>query len=196
MNLQSIASELGTWLNANAGALQAFAAVVALVLSIYVPYRLDAKARLRSDEEQRLQVHALILAIFPELAEVDANFRVLEEKWEGIRCTTLRGPEAIPTLKTFLLDVPPILDSSHKQLYLLGEREGKTLAQLLALAWQYNRLIGQLQQKLESSSQEIDMTKAFGVVAEHLKKIKPLLETAIGQLKPIHDKGLKIQSHQ
>ena len=164
---------------------QAGSAAIALGIAIFVPYRLDERARSRAENERRMKARAISKAIFPELLEARAALDGTVARWRGATGGIL-GAGSVAQLAAFRMRVPPSLESAFDQLYVLGEPAGPSLMQLKSVMAQYNRMIDELERRV-SSDREVVLERAAEAMAGHLAALDKLIQDAKAEITPIHD---------
>jgi hypothetical protein len=164
---------------------QAGSAAIALGIAIFVPYRLDERARTRAENERRMKARVISKAIFPELLEARAALDGAMARWRGAR-GGIAGAGSVARLAVFRMRVPPSLEGAFDQLYVLGEPAGPTLMQLKSVMAQYNRMIDELERRV-SSDQEVVLEHAAEAISGHLSALEALIQSAKAEITPVHD---------
>src|SRR5258708_3422376 len=119
--------------------LQAFAAIVALVISVVALWQTNAVERRRD----RMRARGIAVAVYPELLKLCDAVRDTDQGLARLkqRSTTLVGQAIGATVQTGVIAVPYMLERNVDNLYLLGEPAGPACLQLVNVLNQYNALV-------------------------------------------------------
>ena len=175
-----------TWLStvvgnpALASWLQAFAAVVALGISVWANLRVGSAERRRD----HLQAVGIAVAVYLELLKLKI---VVDEIQGGLTKLTdaaenLGGQSsAANVLSRALIPIPPMIDRNIDKLYLPGKTGGLACVQLVGQLYQHNDLV----ERMVGGMKTIDTE-----VISHLRKSLELLDKVIAkcehEVRPIH----------
>jgi hypothetical protein len=152
-------------------------------------------------QKDRLQAHAIAVAIFPEIVAVKANlerardlssvaFPSSKEKWAWL-------------IRQRKLDEPPLIRDMADQIFILGDA-GATSLQLLGVVLLYNEQVETLAKAAEKEAERaakaasattggVDVPAALGKFSDLLDQIEKLAEMADKKISPIY-KDVQISS--
>jgi|SRR5579859_807038 len=177
MQMWLAAKDLPAWL-------QAFAAIVALVISVLALWQTNAVERRRD----RLRARGIAVAIYPEILNLGAAIKTARDGLVLLkeRSRAVVGQAIASTLQMGTIPVPPMLDRNVDNFYLLGEPAGPNCLQLVNILNQYNVLVQEISMRVA-----IMNAQQWPEAIEHLDKHLELIEEVVGKcatdVRPIHD---------
>jgi hypothetical protein len=120
--------------------LQAFAAFVALFVSVWAVRRADAIQRKRD----RLQALGIAAAIYPEILGLEATLGDVRNHFDNI-LESVRGGVPNQATGASVLNgqilLPPLIDRNIEHLFLLGKNAGPSCLQLVNSIFQFNAFV-------------------------------------------------------
>jgi hypothetical protein len=136
-------------------------ALIAGVLA-YVAGWLQARATRQAADRQlaaatkkdRLQAQCIAVGVYPELLGVqvahEEAVRTVNEVWSRVRTEgpPLTPPQVVTRIRNALIPIPPLLNRSIENLYLLGDA-GPSLLQLVSVVLQYDDLVDTIAANVE-----------------------------------------------
>ncbi len=165
--------------------LQAFAAVTALVISVWATLRVGMIERRRD----RLQARAIAVSIYLELLKLKVateNTRSLLEDLVN-QYKTLVGQSIASRIELCgHIPLPAMLDRNVDKLYLLGKPAGPSCLQLAGVLLQYGALLQDVVMRISAMGEE-DWTEALRHLDEHLALLLKVTAKCLREVKPIHD---------
>jgi hypothetical protein len=179
-----------TWLSAVltkpdlASWLQAFAAIVALVISVWAAWRTGAVERQRD----LLQARGIAVAIYPEilkLKETACDTRRDLAQHQSV-AGHLVGQSVAATIQGLAhIDVPPMIDRNIDRLFMLGGTAGPTCLQLVGILYQYNTFVDQLVARMMMMNSE-QWNAAVPRLRDHLTLLDQVIEKCEHEVGPLH----------
>lgn len=167
------------------GWLQAFAALVALVIGVWSVVWTGNIARNRNRQE----IRGVAVAIYPEIA-------ILAEATKAVRgglidlktrYGNLVGQSVGASFQSVAgIDVPPMLDRNIDKLFILGDRAGPSCLQLVRLIIQYNSTVADMSQRIMVMNVE-QWKEAVGHLEDHLSLLDQVIAKCEHEVRPIHD---------
>jgi hypothetical protein len=110
---------------------------------------------------------------------------VIRQEFPQIKPTNLNTNVAY-VINTAAIEIPPMLNRSVDQLYLLGEA-GKSIMQLYSVMMQYNSLIKRLCDEAIKDVSSFNPSKAADNLNGHLRVIGTDIAAAEKQIEAFHD---------
>jgi hypothetical protein len=165
--------------------LQAAAATVALVISVWAVLWTSAATRRR----ERLELRGVAVAIYPEIAmlkvttqNVRLGIAALRERYGN-----LIGQSVAASLElTTIIQVPPMLERNIDRLFILGDVAGPSCLHLVRFIMQYNATAERIIAHVATLNAE-QWLEAVGHIEQHLGLLDKVIEKCEREVKPIHD---------
>ena len=122
---------------------QAYLASIALVIAIYIPWKIDERQRKRALEQEQKRAYTLAHQIKPEIEDIvfwaDAQIDLFksDQSFLGNEYVT----QNIIAMKQWKISLPELLSEGVENAYLFSTPLARALAQMMAGLRQYNRHI-------------------------------------------------------
>ena len=170
-------TDLPTWL-------QAFTAVVALIISVVAIWQSNAVERKRD----RLRAHGIAVAIYPELLKLADTLKVTHENFQQLklRNSALVGQSIASMVHTGTVSIPFMLDRNVDNLYLLGDPACPACLQLVHVLLQYNDLVQDIAARVVMMNAQ-QWPEAVDHLDSHLHLISAVVDKSVSGVRPIHD---------
>jgi hypothetical protein len=165
--------------------LQAFAAVVALGISVWATWRVGSAERRRD----LLQARGIAVAIYPELQKLKVTVSDIQGNLEQFRmqASHLVGQSVAANIQGLAqISMPPMIDRNIDKLFMLGKVAGPSCLQLVGMLFQYNTFVDQLTGGMMSMNAQ-QWTDAVPHLEDHLALIDRIIEKCEHEVRPIHD---------
>jgi hypothetical protein len=165
--------------------LQAFAAVVALVISVWATIR----ATSIETRKDRLQAHGIAVAIYPELLKLKTTI----DDMRSVVAALIRHDQsalaqgmAANVDGNLKIEIPSMLDRNLDRLFLLGDAAGPACLQLVTVILQHNKLVDTVTARI-LSMEKAQTDEALGYVEQHLILLEKVVVKCCDSVRPIHD---------
>jgi hypothetical protein len=164
--------------------LQAFAAIVALVISVVAIWQSNAVERKRD----RLRAHGIAVAIYPELLKLAETLKFTHQNFQQLklRNSALVGQSIAAMVHTGTISIPFMFDRNVDNLYLLGEPAGPACLQLINVLLQYNDLVQDIASRVVMMNAQ-QWPEAVDHLDSHLDLISAVVDKCVAEVRPIHD---------
>jgi hypothetical protein len=169
--------------------LQAFAALVALFISVWATLRVGALERRRD----RLQARGIAAAIYPELLKLSISVEYTRNGLEGYKAKfgNLVGQSVADTIQQLAtIPIPPMIERNTDKLYLLGGAAGSVNLHLVSSLFDYNGLVQSLTAQIATMNAEEWTTNVIPKMTKGADFIGEVVQTCTQEVKPIYDAGL------
>lgn len=165
--------------------LQAFAAIIALGISVWATLKATAGDKRRD----RLQSHGIAVAIYPEILKLEAIIPstrdALVEFKERNSHLVGQSVSSSVQLKGYI-QIPPMLDRNIDRLFMLGNIAGPACLQLVNLLLQYDTLVDEIAARIVSMNVG-QWTEAIGHLEQHLILLDGVVAKCKHEVAPLHD---------
>jgi hypothetical protein len=162
--------------------LQAFAAIVALGISVWATRQATASER----KKDRLKVRSIAVAIYPELLKLSVVIENIKGGIERLRENNrVLIQSAAANLMYCELSLPPMIERNVDNLFLLGEPAGATCLQLIGLISQYNELVEAISNRMMLLDAE-QWKEAMDHLKNHLALLTDVVAKSQVALRPLH----------
>lgn len=183
-------SNLTTWTNAVLSKpdlpawLQAFAALVALFISVWAALRAGAVEKHR-DRQEALGV---AVAIYPEILKLEVT---LENSRNCLRQTAalngqLVGQSVMARIQGAQIPIPPMLDRNVDRLFMLGKRAGPSCLQLVNVLLQYNALVEEIAARTGMLNAN-QWAEGISQIEDRLALLRGVVAKCEHDVRPLHD---------
>jgi hypothetical protein len=165
--------------------LQTFAAIVALIISVWAAWRVGASDRRRD----RLQARGMAVAIYPELLKLEITIEDTRQNLHEVKAQAgkLVGQSVAASVQVGgYIETPPMLDRNVDKLFLLGERAGPACLQLVGMLQQYNALVEAIAVRIVVMN-ATQWAEAVQHLEEHLTLLTGVVAKCAAKVQPIHD---------
>lgn len=164
--------------------LQAFAAVVALAISVWAALRADSSTRRR----ERLETMGIAVAIYPELEKLRISIDDRHEQLSAIRAAlgNQAGQNVGSTISYTQIEMPPMLDRNIDRLYMLGAKAGPSSLQLVNVLLQYNAFVNEISQRVMMLRPN-QWLQGLDQIEEHLSLLSGVTAKCESDVRPLHD---------
>jgi hypothetical protein len=165
--------------------LQAFAALVALVISVFALLRGSAVDRRR----ERLHSRGIAVAVYPEIVKLET---LIQSARDGLRALKTNphhvvGQSAAANLQGVgRVEIPPMLERNIDRLFMLGDAAGPSCLSLVTALLQYNALVDAISARLVMMNAE-QWPQALGHMEDHLTLLDGVVAKCKIAVGPIHD---------
>ncbi len=173
------------WLSNEALAawLQAFAAAIALIISVWAVLRTGAVER----RKDKLRARAIAVAIYPEVLNLESVVNWMQSYLNDLRkIDSAVGQSVAANVSNAHITMPAMIERNIDNLYLLGEPAGPTALQLVNLLGQYNSLVVDVSQRMMAMNAE-QWKPSIGRLDAALDALAGTLRKAADDIRPIHD---------
>lgn len=170
--------------------LQAFTAVVAIVISVLALVRGNAADRRR----ERLQRQGIAVAVYPEILKLEVLIENAREGLGRLRSNPhhLVGQSVAHDLQqTAKISLPPMLERNIDKLFMLGGLAGVSCLQLVNVIWQHNALADELAARVAMMN-ATQWPEAIGHLEQHLGLLEGVVAKCKHEVGPIHDEVAKM----
>ncbi len=164
--------------------LQAFAALVALIVSVWAALRAGAVERHRD----RLEALGIAVAIYPEILKLEGT---LENSRNWLRQIAaldgqLVGQSVMVRIQGAQIPIPPMLERNVDRLFMLGKRAGPSCLQLVNVLLQYNSFVEEIAARtgMLSANQWVE---GVSKIEDHLALLKEVITKCEHDVRPLHD---------
>lgn len=168
-----------------AAALQAFAGLVAIVISVVAIFREGWAAR----RQEKLEGGAIAVAILAELQIFPMQLE--NERHALLRLKELSGLTAGQAVAASIaetqLTIPPMVDRYTDKLYLLGPAAGPKCLQLVSLIRQYNAMAASISQKTATLNAQ-QWPPGIDVLLQTLDLLNQTAQTCEAEVRPLYEK--------
>jgi hypothetical protein len=165
--------------------LQAFAAVVALCISVWAVFRTGAAERRRD----RLQSRAIAVAIYPEILKLEIVFREAQERLRRLAETwggKAVGQTVAANIRGEEVAIPTMLARNIDRLFMLGEPAGASCLQLINVMLQYNDFVIEIGARSVLMNAE-QWPQGVRHLLEHLALLDGIVAKCKREVAPLHD---------
>ena len=179
--LSSVFAKLDT-----ASWLQAFAAIVALGISVWATWRVGAADRKRD----RLQASGIASAIYPELLKLRITVDYIQKGLAQFKTTAghLAGQSIAADIERLAqIPIPPMIDRNIDRLFMLGGSAGPSCLQLVGGLFQYNNLVEQFTNGMMSMN-AAEWTSRMPDLEKSVSLVGDAIEQCEREVRPIHDR--------
>jgi hypothetical protein len=167
------------------GWLSAFAALVALFISVWASLRVG-KAERRKDW---LQSRVIAVAIYPEVAKLETTINDVHQGLALVktRAGALAGQSVVAEVqRVALIPVPAMLDRNVDKLFMLGGVVGPTCLQIVTVLLQYNEAVEVVTSRMFEMGPE-KWLEGVDHIEAHLGLLAQVATKATGQLRKINE---------
>jgi hypothetical protein len=163
--------------------LQAFAAVVALGISVWA----TLKPGIDEKRKERLRGRSIAVAIFPELLKLEPIIAGAERSLEYLKSNDRVLINSVTNnLLSAQIQVPPMLERNIDNFYLLGEPAGAACIQLVSLVDQFDSLVEAIAARIMVMTVE-QWHEAMDHLQAYLTLLRSVIEKAKEEVQPLHD---------
>ena len=165
--------------------LQAFAAIVALIISVWA----TLKATSGDKRRDRLQSRGIAVAIYPEILKLTITIQNVREGLAALRAhnSNLVGQSvSASVLLTGRISIPPMLDRNIDRLFMLGDVAGPACLQLVNVLIQYNALVDDIAARMVMLN-AATWPQAVGHLEQHLTLLDSVVAKCQHEVAPLHD---------
>ncbi|MDR3528102.1 MAG: hypothetical protein P4L57_12570 [Rhizomicrobium sp.] len=163
--------------------LQAFAAIVALVISAWAVVSTGAEERRRD----RLRARSIAVAIYPELLKLDVVIDQMTRHVERLKTMDrVVGQNVASAVYGAQLTIPTMIERNIDNVYLLGEPAGPAILQLVNMISQYNDIVVAISQRMVALDAN-QWRDAVDEVLPHLAFLSRVTKKATEDVQPLHD---------
>jgi hypothetical protein len=165
--------------------LQAFAALVALGISVWAALRSSSATRKREQLEQ----NGLAVSVYPELLMLPTMIQNVREGVSRLKTRDghLVGQSVAASFRmAATIDVPPMLSRNVDRLFILGKLAGPTCIQLYRLLLQYNSTVSAMAAALPVMNAE-QWKDAVDQLEQHLQLLEKVVATCAHHVAPVHE---------
>jgi len=142
--------------------------------------------------KDRLQRQGLALGVAPELDFIEARhkraIKMISEEWPKNDRRAGGNDTVAAFVREADIPVPPILDRSFGDLYLLGGA-GHTIQQLMSYIVRYDHMLQKFASDIETGVTSTDLVTPARDFQRYLSALSDLLREAQQKLDPIHDEA-------
>lgn len=172
-------------MNALPAWLQAFAAMVALGISVWATLKATAGDKRRD----RLQSRGIAVAIYPEILKLEVTIPSTRDALATLieRNRNLVGQSVAASVQlTGRIEIPPMLDRNIDRLFMLGDIAGPSCLQLVNVLLQYNSLVDEIAARIVSMNVG-QWPEAIGHLEQHLTLLDGVVAKYKHEVAPLHD---------
>jgi len=167
--------------------LQAFAALVAIVISVLAFVRGSAAERRRD----HLQSRGIAVAVYPELLKLETVVQSARENvdmlQESGRERGLVGQSVAYDLQRIArVESPPMLERNIDRLFMLGKVAGPRCLELMSVLQQHNDLVDQIAARVAVMNSE-QWLEEVGHIDGHFNVLDRVISKCKDEVKPIQD---------
>ena len=178
--MQSLPSlpDLPSWL-------QAFAAIVALIISVWAALRVGRDERRRD----KMQALAIAVAIYPELLKLKIALRDSRDRLRQlveVHAGKLVGQSIALNIQNERIDIPPMLDRNVDRLFMLGKRAGPSCLQLINVMLQYNAFVDEIAARTAIMNAN-QWAEGISHLEAHLKLLDGVIDKCEQEVAPMHN---------
>jgi len=170
--------DLASWL-------QAFAAIVALGISVWAIWRVGAAERRRD----QLQARGIAVAIYPELLKLQVTVGYVKKGLQQQKALAgnLVGQSVAASIQELAqIPMPPMIDRNIDRLFMLGGVAGPSCLQLVGSLLQYNTLVEEFAARMMSMNAE-QWTSRVPYLEENISLVSKAIEKCEREVWPIHN---------
>lgn len=165
--------------------LQAFAAIVALGISVWAGVRSTAIVRRRD----RLELRGLAVAVYPEIVMLKTSVQNVRDGLLALKARdkNLVGQSVAASVQlTAQIQIPPMLDRNIDKLFILGELAGPSCLHLVRLLIQHNVAVDAIASRMMMLNAE-QWIEAVDQLEDHLTLLDNVIAKCEHEVQPIHD---------
>lgn len=163
------------------------AAVLVATVAIWSTFKIERDRRRAAVKDRRLRARGLALAIYPELMELKAKVMGSRSFLDNV-VPRLLGDWQLNELSRAKLEVPPTLERSLDEMWLLGEKAASPILQAVSVSSQFDRMVDRWVDDMNKGrSFEPGPEKVLERLRSHLDVVGRLIEEAETAIAPIHD---------
>lgn len=165
--------------------LQAFAALIALGISVFAVYRSGAVERQRAE----LEVTGMAVAIYPEIGMLKVTAKGVRNKLATLReqFTGQSGQSVAAHVQAAsAIEIPPMLDRNTDRLFLLGRIAGPSCLSLVRTILIYNSLVDAITSRMALLNHE-EWIEALSHIEKHLVLLDAIIAKCEREVRPLHD---------
>jgi hypothetical protein len=134
-------------------------AVGAAAVGAWAAYRVGNAQVVAAKQRNRLQARCLAVAIYPEPLDLEVAHKraigMFADELPKARRERWHTAGTVALIRAAQIEIPPLLDRTLDQLYLVGEA-GPELLQLISVLLQYNTLVEKLAQQIHDNVDSFD----------------------------------------
>ena len=164
--------------------LQAFAALVALFISVWGVWRTGSVERRRD----KLEALGIAVAIYPEIEKLQVSLDDRRQRLQRIRETAanLAGQSVGAQITSTRIEIPLMLERNFDRLFLLGPRAGPICLQTVNVLSQYNSFVDAVAQRTMMLGPK-EFAQGLDQLDQHLTFLSDVLIKCESAVKPMHD---------
>lgn len=165
--------------------LQAFAAIVAIFISVWAALRATTYERRRD----RLQVRGIAVVVYLEVLKLEEIVRTAKSQLSALTAqfAHLAGQSiAVNVLETAHVALPVMIDRNVDRLFMLGDVAGPACLQLVSVLLQYNALVDQIAARVATLAPQ-RWTEAIGHLDRNLTLLEGVIAKCKHEVRPLHD---------
>lgn len=163
--------------------LQAFAAVVALAISVWAVLRTDAEAR----RKDKLKARAVAVAIYSEFLKLKVIVDEMDGYLDSLKTMErVVGQNVAYRISEAQLTIPAMIERNIDNFYLLGEPAGPAALQFVNMVSQYNGFVQDIAGRVVMMNAE-QWPVAVDQLKPHLRFLSQIAEKVATEVKPLHD---------
>jgi hypothetical protein len=165
--------------------LQAFAALVALGISVWAVFRATSVEKRRD----RLQARGIAVAIYPEILKLENTIPNVREALNTLklRDRDLAGQSVSASVQlSARIEVPPMLDRNIDRLFMLGDVAGPACLQLVNVLNQYNALVDEIVARIAVMNVRV-WTEAIDHLEQHIALLNSVVAKCKHEVASLHD---------
>lgn len=164
--------------------LQAFAAVVALAISVWGVLRAGSSERRRD----RLEAMGLAVAIYPEIEKLRISLDDRRQRLGEIKTTLANqaGQSVGWNIGSTQIEMPTMIDRNIDRLFMLGAKAGPSCLQLVNVLLQYNALVSEISQRTMVLGPN-QWANGLNQLSEHLTLLSVVILKCESDVRPLHD---------
>jgi hypothetical protein len=164
--------------------LQAFAAVVALVISVWGVLRAGSSERRRD----RLEAMGLAVAIYPEIDKLRISLDDRRQRLRAIKVDLGNQPGQFvgANINSMQIEMPTMFDRNIDRLFMLGAKAGPSCLQLVNVLLQYNTFVNEISQRTMMLGPN-QWANGLDQLDEHLTLLSGVIVKCECDVRPLHD---------
>jgi hypothetical protein len=165
--------------------LQAFAAVVALFISVWAALRSGRLERRRD----ALEARGIAVAIYPELLQLEVIMKNTKDYLDRLvdqLAGKVVGQSIAMNIENAQIGLPPMIERNVDRLFMLGEPAGPACLQLVNVINQYNAFVHEIAARTTMMN-ATQWSEGVGQLKQHLTLLEAVVATCKHHVAPMHD---------
>jgi hypothetical protein len=165
--------------------LQAFAGLVALVISVWAAMRIGRDERRRDG----MQALGIAVAVYPELLKLKVTLGDSQQRLQQLvqaHAGSLVGQTIALNIQNERIEIPAMLDRNVDRFFLLGERAGPSCLQLINVILQYNIFVDQIAGRTSIMNAH-QWVEGVSHLTDHLKLLDAVIDKCEHEVAPLYN---------